>query len=366
MKKSILLIVSFLYVFTSCSSSESIEELKASFSHQQKNVLVGVPVVFQNNSQGISDATYYHWSFGDGSESEEKNPIHTYKTIESKDFTVVLTIENGDKTDVVSEKIKVFYDNDIEERKSLQETLKEQQFLVCAHRGFHAYNPENSIASVQDAIDNGIAMIEIDVRASKDGHLVLMHDETIDRTTNGFGNVSDYTLEELQAFRLKNDNGILTQETIPTLHQVLNVARGKLYVDLDIDNKVSIKKIEPVIEQFSMSNQVLFYTKNIAEINTLLTTNHSALIMPNINNNADFLTYENSGIQIAHFTNTSFNQYLVNKAKNKGWYIFKNAYVNSDNSPQDDAYNEINKIVNLKGNIIQTDYPIQIKNYVEN
>lgn len=75
--------------------------------------------------------------------------------------------------------------------------------LVAAHRGNWKEYPENSIPAIQSCIGTGVDIVEIDVQRTKDGNYVLMHDASIDRTTNGKGKVNDYTLKELQRFKLK-------------------------------------------------------------------------------------------------------------------------------------------------------------------
>ena len=74
---------------------------------------------------------------------------------------------------------------------------------VAAHRADLVYSPENSIQALENAIFFGADIIETDVRLTKDGHIVIMHDYSVDRTTNGTGYVADLTLEEIKKLRLK-------------------------------------------------------------------------------------------------------------------------------------------------------------------
>lgn len=115
--------------------------------------------------------------------------------------------------------------------------------MVASHRGEHNHNPENSIASIQAAIDMGVDIVEIDVRETKDGYIVLMHDETIDRTTNGTGLVSHMTLAELKKYRLKMPDGSLSDLQVPTLKEAMLLAKGKCLINLD--------KSEPLLEECS-------------------------------------------------------------------------------------------------------------------
>lgn len=109
--------------------------------------------------------------------------------------------------------------------------------MVCSHRGVHDRDhPENSIPGILKAIELGVDFVEIDIRETKDDILVLMHDSTLDRTTDGTGNVSERTLEQLQDLRLKEPETkeIFEDATIPTLEEVFAVTRGKVILDLDL------------------------------------------------------------------------------------------------------------------------------------
>lgn len=92
--------------------------------------------------------------------------------------------------------------------------------LVIAQRGNAAHTPENTLAAFRSAVDAGADWLEMDVQMSDDGHLVVIHDATVDRTTNGSGRVADLTLAQLQA--LDAGNG----EQIPTFASVLELAQA--------------------------------------------------------------------------------------------------------------------------------------------
>lgn len=108
-----------------------------------------------------------------------------------------------------------------------------KRVLVAAHRADWHAAPENSLAAIQSCIDNGVDIVEVDNKLTKDGFLVIMHDQTVDRTTNGKGKVSDYTLAEIKKLRLKDKDGNLTSECIPTFEEVMNLCRGKVMVNID-------------------------------------------------------------------------------------------------------------------------------------
>jgi glycerophosphoryl diester phosphodiesterase len=110
------------------------------------------------------------------------------------------------------------------------------RIMVAAHRGEHSIYPENSIASIRAAARGGISLAEIDVQVSADGVLVVMHDGTVDRTTDGEGETSSFTWAQLQELLLDGgDPGDPETSRIPTFEQVLAVARAEgisLYIDI--------------------------------------------------------------------------------------------------------------------------------------
>lgn len=99
---------------------------------------------------------------------------------------------------------------------------------VYAHRGASAEFPENTIAAFRRALELEVEGIELDVHLSKDGVPVVIHDDTVDRTTNGSGAVSDLTVDELQV--LNAGEG----EPVPTLEQVLDLIGDKVHLDIEV------------------------------------------------------------------------------------------------------------------------------------
>ncbi|WP_431294464.1 glycerophosphodiester phosphodiesterase family protein [Pedobacter sp. P26] len=115
----------------------------------------------------------------------------------------------------------------------LTRIFKGKEVVVAAHRGDWRNAPENSLQGLKNCIALGIDIIEIDLRKTSDGQLVIMHDPTIDRTTNGKGKVADYTLEQLQKFWLINGTGHITAHRVPTLEEYLSIAKGNIIICVD-------------------------------------------------------------------------------------------------------------------------------------
>lgn len=108
-----------------------------------------------------------------------------------------------------------------------------KNILVTAHRGDWRNTPENSVQSLVNCIEKGIDVCEFDLKQTKDGHLIIMHDKTIDRTTNGKGKPEDYTLEEIRKFKLLSGTGHPTKHAIPTFEEMLRAAKNKIIIDID-------------------------------------------------------------------------------------------------------------------------------------
>ncbi len=109
--------------------------------------------------------------------------------------------------------------------------------LGIAHRGASRYAPENTLAAFRLALEHGAPAVECDVQRTRDGRLVVIHDQTVDRTTNSRGPVASHTLEELR----RMDAGRwfsreFAGEPIPALDEVLDVMRGRALLKLEIKN----------------------------------------------------------------------------------------------------------------------------------
>ncbi|CAB1084465.1 Glycerophosphoryl diester phosphodiesterase (EC [Olavius algarvensis Delta 1 endosymbiont] len=106
---------------------------------------------------------------------------------------------------------------------------------IIGHRGYHAKYPENTPASFEAAIQAGATMIELDVMLSRDRKMVVIHDATLERTTNGKGSVSDFTLAELKQLDAGSwfDRQLADQQ-IPELGEVLDMVNGRAYINIEM------------------------------------------------------------------------------------------------------------------------------------
>ena len=139
---------------------------------------------------------------------------------------------------------------------------------IIAHRGASAERPECTLAAIRRAIAVKATATEVDVRTSKDGHLVILHDKTLDRTTNGKGDVSQKTLAELKAL----DAGSwfdkqYRNERIPTLREVLKECRGKIDVLLDLKEQGDVydRKVAAEVRRFGDAKRLIVGVRSIAQ-----------------------------------------------------------------------------------------------------
>lgn len=150
--------------------------------------------------------------------------------------------------------------------------------LVASHRAVHHEFPENSLAAVQEGIRLGIDIVEIDVKVSKDGIPMLMHDGKIDRTTNGKGDLEEQTFENLRALQLVV-NGKPTNHKIPTLEEALNAAKGKIMVDLDLKTS-HIDKVIEVVRKTGTSDIVFFFDSDYEILSKVDAASKKFMLMP--------------------------------------------------------------------------------------
>ncbi len=136
--------------------------------------------------------------------------------------------------------------------------------LIFAHRGACSYAPENTLAAFRLALEQGSDGIELDAKLSKDGVVVVIHDQTVDRTTNGNGKVSELTFAELQTL----DTGIqfaprYVGEKVPSLEQVLSGLGDKLIINIELTSYSSPgdslpEKVTDLVKKTGTSRNIIF------------------------------------------------------------------------------------------------------------
>jgi glycerophosphoryl diester phosphodiesterase len=149
----------------------------------------------------------------------------------------------------------------------LQEYLRwsaDKPPIISAHRGGPMPGfPENCIETFENALKYAPCIIECDVARTKDSVLIMMHDNTLERTTTGSGKIGDFTLVELKELYLRDNNGKVTEYKIPTLAEVLEWGRDRAIVELDLKRSISPKEIVDIIEEKNAAAYTMVITYNL-------------------------------------------------------------------------------------------------------
>lgn len=140
---------------------------------------------------------------------------------------------------------------------------------IVAHRGLSAEYPENTMLSFSKAVETGCDGIELDVQLTKDGQIVVIHDETVDRTTNGKGKVRDYSLEELRRLDASGGrSGDFGFNPIPTFQEYLDfIADKPQWTNIEIKNSIFpypglVDKVAEAVREKGLEGKVLFSSFN--------------------------------------------------------------------------------------------------------
>ncbi len=250
---------------------------------------------------------------------------------------------------------------------------REKVFIV-AHRantrkGIAERIPENSLEIIQVAIESGVVdMVELDVRPTKDGVLILMHDASVKRTTNGTKNVSDMTYAEILELDMNREND--SQKTgikVPTLKQAFELCKGKMYINLDIHGKsVPAGVLADLIKECGMMDQVMIYSSK-EELVEYQKIDPNILIHPYVSTIAAAREYKQYPGAMLFQYGLKYDQDTDDFARNmraEGLLTYTNI-LNQDKYMLNGNYTYLQKFVNSETDFIQTDYAELVHEYLE-
>lgn len=249
----------------------------------------------------------------------------------------------------------------------LEDFYGNRDVLVASHRAAHQKYPENSIAAIKECIRLGVDIVELDVRQTRDGVLLIMHDKTIDRTTNGSGDVKKLNWSVLQKVQLLQ-NGEISSEKIPTFEEVLKVAKGNIIIDIDFkaNSTEAVNKTYELIQKYEMENQVLFYLYDYTKIGELRQINSKVKIMPRAYSKKDVKNiFKHDSIFVTHVDHKFYNPNLMAGIIKKGSRVWINAlgkYDSMETELKNSGFDELFKKKHI--NIIQTDLPEELLTYL--
>jgi glycerophosphoryl diester phosphodiesterase len=230
--------------------------------------------------------------------------------------------------------------------------------VVISHRGEHLHHPENTMAAFQAAIDAGADFFELDVRTTSDGKFVIMHDETLDRTTNGTGEVHKHTFDEIRALDAgAKFSPAFTGTKVPTLDEALTLAHGKINVYVDTKYADPQQLVDTIVHHDMQDHVVIygspFFLYDVHKIRPTLRVMPEA-ISPDICKYLDRAMQ----LQVIAFDASDFKDPVIDIAKQARAQIFVDRLGDAD-TPE--AWQ---KAIDQGANGIQTNLPAELATYL--
>lgn len=233
--------------------------------------------------------------------------------------------------------------------------------LISAHRGGRYLEglPENSIAAFEYTLSVCPAILEMDISMTKDSVLVLLHDASLDRTTNGTGKIEDKTWVEIKDLKLKDDFGKLTEHSIPTLEETLRWGKEKAILSLDVKRGVPFEKVVEWIHATATQDYVFIITYNPADAKKIYQLDPTLMISATLRNAEEMERMDKSGIPYARllaFTGTILSEKKhYQTLRSKGSTSIQGTMGNLDKMAQARGAEVYKDIVGLGAAILATD-----------
>ena len=266
---------------------------------------------------------------------------------------------------------------------------KSEYVFVIAHRADWRNFPENSLEGIESAIQMGVDIVELDVHRTADGELVICHDKTIDRTTNGKGKIAELTLDYIRSRNLRAGHKAVTRYKMPTLEQALDLCKGRVLINIDKGINY-YDQIMEMLNKRNMAEQLIIKSSKPAATMKEFFSKHekNMLYMPVINytqkhwakHEALFNEYLSTDLPFVAFEmcwdgTLSGEKRVFKQVVNSGKRLWINTLWGSlcggrENGYDDDAAvgNEekiYGKILSYGTSMIQTDRPQMLINYLE-
>lgn len=234
--------------------------------------------------------------------------------------------------------------------------------LVQAHRGNHEYAPENSLRAFEAAIAVGADIVELDVRQTRDGVLMVMHDADVRRTTTGSGAVSELLASDIAALRLRGPGGGVMQDYVPTFAQALKTLRGRILVTVDIKDSQPgiVPAVVAAVHQAGMARRVIYYSDELANLDIVHRIEPEAVTLPLAGSPADFAPLiARFAPKVMHLKPRYLSPMIVADLHSRGLRSVVNA-LHSQRTATDDLDEGYVAILASGVDIIQTNRPTQL------
>ena len=242
--------------------------------------------------------------------------------------------------------------------------------LISAHRGGpYPGLPENSIEAFENILKYADAIIECDISVTKDNQLIMMHDDKLDRTTTGRGLVEKKTWEEIKQLKLVDQEGKVTNYSVPTLEEVLLWSKGKAFLTLDIKRGVPVNGVMDLIRKTGTAPNVAIITYNINAAKEVYELNSDLMISVSARNMEDIERIRRSGIALENliaFTGVyEPDQAVYDTLHKMGIYTILGTIGNLDRRAAargDDLYSELYE---RGADILATDRPVEVARQIK-
>ncbi len=243
--------------------------------------------------------------------------------------------------------------------------------LVSAHRGGPVPGfPENCIETFEHTLEQAYSMLEIDLRYSKDGHIVLHHDTTLDRTTTGTGPVDSLTLAELKQLKLIDREGTVTNYRIPTLDEAIEWARGNTILILD-KKDVLVETCVRKIREHKAQAHVMIMASQIKDIQAVYDLDPNIMMEIMVGDRDRFKQFDQSGVPwnrvipfISHQPPKDPGLIEMIHAKGASCMAGSSRYLDRDlkalGKPSPELQASYHNLLRGGIDIIETDLPIQV------
>ena len=264
---------------------------------------------------------------------------------------------------------------------------KSDSVFVISHRADWRNFPENSLEAIESAIQMGVDIVELDVHRTVDGELVVCHDKTIDRTTNGKGKISELTLDYIRTRNLRAGHKIVTRFKMPTLEEALDVCKGRILINIDKGINYYDQIMDMLVKRNMVDQVIIKSSKSAASMKEFFAQHDkNMLYMPVVNYNTkswgkheqlfnEYLTTDLPFIAFEMCWNGTLpnEKKVFNKVVKSGKRLWINSLWNSlcggKADLEDDAaiFNQdktYGKILSYGTSMIQTDRPALLIDYL--
>ncbi|WP_296702554.1 glycerophosphodiester phosphodiesterase family protein [Algoriphagus sp.] len=236
--------------------------------------------------------------------------------------------------------------------------------MVSAHRGGpYPGFPENAIETFENVLKDTPAIIELDVAMTKDSVLVLMHDDELDRTTNGTGKVEEVTFEYIESLYLEDLNGELTSFKIPTLEKALLWSKGKALLTVDIKRSVPFEKIIEAVRKTGSEGHAALISYTFPAAKKLHYLAPDVMLSVTIRNMEEIKRMDETGIpwtRVIAFTGVAERPREFNQALHeRGVFTILGVLGNLDQSAEARVDQIYASFIQNGADILATDRPIE-------